>query len=196
MRRGGVSFPIGEVSNLCISSDDSRHLLCKDRISLVALPFLHVVRKGDADAFCLVVVGRIYSTSIVEHHESGAKSFSAVLIDKTFILNELLPPLSILVVDVHERLLKGTPFMSNSVAILCPCLTEEERSTDTFITRSFSSEVCHPVSVLVFRHLVATVPLPVDEGGEAATLVHIPSAVFIVKETAEGVPVKEVSTLC
>ena len=123
----------------------------------------------------------------------------SVLIDGTFVLYQFLPPLCVLVVDVHQRFVCRLPFVwcgEGSRGLSGPRLSDKERCVDTFVARAFASDVCHPVFSLVWAHPVCAVPLPVDERGEASALVHVPSGLLVVEDATERGPVQKVAAFC
>ena len=61
---------VAHLGYLSIARNNATHLVGKDRIAIIALPFLHIIRQGNANALCLQAVGWINATCIVKHHET------------------------------------------------------------------------------------------------------------------------------
>ena len=138
------------LGNLCIARDDATYLISEDGIALVALPFFQVVGEGDAYALGLEVVGWVDTSSVIEHYETLAQCFLWVVIDGTFILYKFLPPLHIFIVDAEQGLVARLPFMRLGDVAIRPGYANVQWFTNSLITSAMSTDVGHPIVLLVF----------------------------------------------
>ena len=183
---------VAHLHYLRVAGDYSLHLVGEHGIALVACPFLEVVAQGDAYALRLHVVGGIYSTGIVEHHEALAQRLGVVLVYGAFVLNQLLPPLAVLVVDAHQRTVVAVPLVGVVHSVLSPRHAYVQRCTHSLVACALAADVCHPVAALILLHPVASAPVPVYQRWKSSALVHVPAAVLIRQQPAESFPLQQV----
>ena len=112
---------VAHLHNLCIARDNAGCFMAINGIALVALPVFHVVAKSYTDALSFQLVGWIDAAGIVEHHKTLAQRALGVVIYRTFILYQLLPPLRILIVDGHHRARQRLPFVGFADIACSPC---------------------------------------------------------------------------
>ena len=169
-----------------------------DGVLVVALPFLEVVRQGNADALGFQVVLRVDAASIVEHDETLPQRFLWVFVDGTLILHQFLPPLHVLVVDAEQGLCGRLPFVGLGDVALRPCHADVQWFTHCLIACAVSADVGHPMLAFIFAQFVTAAPCPVDEGRETTTLVGIPACCVgrITEQAPLCLPVQQVVRRC
>ena len=78
---------------------------------------------------------------------------------------------------------------------LRPCHTDVQRFANGFITCTVTTDVGHPVVLLIFRNAVAAIPCPVNQGRKTTALVHVPAFVFIGKNASFCRPMQQIDAL-
>ena len=169
--------------------------MAEDRVALVTGPLLHVLRERDADALALDVRGGVDAAGIVVHHEGCPQGLVLVPIDHGLVVREPFPPLCLLLTGSHHGLLPRLPLMGNGRTLLGPCDTDGQGRLDGFIAPPFSTEVAHPRPVLVTLEGIASAPLHIDQCRESGTLVAVPHAVAVGKDTSQCPPFQQVVAL-
>ena len=164
---------------LSVTCDNTTYFVGKNGIAVVAFPFFEVVGECDANAFSLQIVLGVDAASIIKHHKTLTQCLGRIVIDGTLILHQLLPPLRVLVVNTEQGFVGTLPFVGFRNVCIRPCHTNIQRFSYSLIARTMSTDVGHPVLILIFRNAVVPVPCPVNAGRKATQLVHIPTVVFI-----------------
>ena len=188
---------VAHLGNLCITRDDTTHLVGKNGVTIIALPFLQVVRQGNTNPFCLQLVVWIDTARIIEHHETVFRQFfgqttplalwrgaGGEAINSALILYQFLPPLHIPVVDAKQGLLAGLPLMGVGDIILRPSHSDVQGLANSLITSSMTTNIGHPMFAFEFTKFITAIPRPVDECRKTTSLVHVPSVVLIRQNTS------------
>ena len=102
---------------------------------------------------------RMAASRIIEHNKGGTQRLILIPIDGTFILSQLFPPLGILVMDTQNGLIQRLPLVRSRQISFRPCQTDKKRCLHSLIPRSFSTDVSHPMTVLISLKFIASSPL-------------------------------------
>ena len=153
---------IAHFDDLGIARDRALCLVREDRVAGIALPLLHILRQGDADALALVARLGILAACVVVHHEGGTECLRAIPIDHALILHEALPPLHILILDGENRSFRGLPRVGLRGILLRPCQADVERCLHRLIATACATDVGHPATVLELLQLIRPAPLHID----------------------------------
>ena len=145
----------------------------KNRISLIAFPVLQILAQCYADALALGM-GGILAAGIVVHHIGSTEILLGHTVDGTLILCELFPPLGILLIVGKDWLLLALP----NICIIdrkCMGQPDAERSVHGLVTSTRTSDIGHPILVLIRLNFITSTPLIVNQCRKTATLVLVPS---------------------
>ena len=186
---------IAHFDDLGIARDRALCLVREDRVAGIALPLLHILRQGDADALALIARLGILAACVVVHHKGGTECLRAIPIDHALILHEALPPLHILILDGENRSFRGLPRVGLRGILLRPCQADVERCLHRLIATTCATDVGHPATVLELLQLIRPAPLHIDQSGESATLIHIPPLFGPLQDLSQGFPLQEVLAL-
>ena len=104
--------------DLRITRNGSVRIMRKNWITFKAFPFLEILGESNANPFAFGM-RFVFSTGIIEHDERiFLLSFDSILlvlhpINGAFVLREIFPPLSVLIVVTHQRLVFRFPLVRN-----------------------------------------------------------------------------------
>ena len=179
-----------------VSCDGSIGFVCKDGISGITFPGFHIFGKGYPYSFSFKVGFRMAASRIIEHNKGGTQRLILIPIDGTLILSQLFPPLGILVVDTQNGLIQGLPLMCNRQIAFRPCQPDKKWCLHSLVTRSFPTDVSHPMTPLIGLKLIASSPLHIRQGGESTSLIAIPFTIPVRENPPQCVPLKQIITFC
>ena len=163
----------GHLHYLCVTGDGAIGVVRKDRISLIAFPVLQILAQCNADALALGM-GGILAAGIVVHHIGRTEIFLGHTVDGALVLRELFPPLGILLIVGKDWFLLALP---NICIIYSRCMgqPDAERSVHGLVTSTRTSDIGHPILVLIRLNFITSTPLIVNQCRKTATLVLVPS---------------------
>ena len=163
----------GHLHYLCIACDGAIGVVRKHRVSLIAFPVLQILTQCYADALALGM-GGILAAGIVVHHIGRAEIFLGHAVDGALVLCELFPPLGILLIVGKDWFLLTLP---NICIIYRRCMgqADAERSVHGFVTSTWTTDIGHPILVLIRLNFITSTPLIVNQCRKTATLVLVPS---------------------
>ena len=138
-------------------------------------------RRGGGPAGCVIGGGscRAVAAAAPLPCRGGAGGGVSNLIHRALVLGEALPPLGVGVGDREQGLVARLPLVGGGDVLLRPREADGQRLAHGLVAGAVAADVSHPAAALVCALLIAAAPGPVDEGGEAAALVHVPAAVLM-----------------
>ena len=77
-----------------------------------------------------------------------------------------------------------------------PRHTDVQRFAYSLIACAMSTDIGHPIVLLVFGNTIASTPCPVNQSRKTASLVHVPSVVLVGEDAPFGIPMQQVVRRC
>ena len=177
-----------------ISCDGSIGFVCKNRISGITFPCFHIFRKGYPYTFPFQTCFHMAASRIIEHNKGSTQRLILIPIDGTLILSQLFPPLGILVMDTQNGLIQGLPLVCSRQISFRPCQTDKKRCLHSLVPRSFSTDVSHPMTVLISLKFIASSPLHIRQGRKSTSLIAIPFTIPVRENPPQCAPLKQIIT--
>ena len=133
---------------------------------------------------------------IVIHHKRSSQCFIFIPINGTLILSQFFPPLGIFIMDAQNRFVQRFPFMCRRNISFRPCQSDIKRGFYSFVARSFTTDISHPMATFISLKLIASTPFHIRQCRKSATLIAVPFSIPIRKNPSQSAPFEQIITFC
>ena len=133
---------------------------------------------------------------VVIHHKRSSQCFIFIPINSTLILSQFFPPLGIFIMDAQNRFVHRFPFMCRRNISFRPCQSDIKRGFYSFVTRSFTTDISHPMATFISLKLIASTPFHIRQCRKSATLIAVPFSIPIRKNPSQSAPFEQIITFC